>query len=160
MEQIAHFATLARRIAELLPEPPSPDDPFGYLAWEELVLTAAGRLGAQARLHLRVLSRRRADAPDSHRVTSQDLICLASLVEFGATPAAAQQLLDDIRHRITASQPLGVAVRADPGCMRSVDGLPLRAHCHPRVTASDRATRRHCREDLRSAPAVRSWSRL
>ena len=158
MEQIAHFTTLARRIAELLPEPPSPDDPFGYLAWEELVLTAAGRLGLQARLHLRTLSCRRAGTPDSHRVTWQDLIRLASLVEFGATPAAAQQLLDDIVHRITASEPLGVAVRADHGYMRSAAGHSLRTHCHPRVTDSGTATRPHCREDLRSAPAVRSWS--
>ncbi|MBV6757447.1 hypothetical protein [Rhodococcus opacus] len=158
MEQIAHFATLARRIAELLPEPPSPDDPFGYLAWEELVLTAAGRLGAQARLHLGALSHHSAGTPDSHRVTSQDLIRVASLVEFGATPAAAQQLLDDIVHRITASVPLGVAVRADHDYMRSADGLALRAHCHPRVTASDTATRRHRRRDLRSDPAVGSWS--
>lgn len=41
-----HVKELARRTAAVLPEPPSADDPFGYLAWEELVLDAATRLGA------------------------------------------------------------------------------------------------------------------
>ncbi|MFJ3667392.1 hypothetical protein ACIPSE_13140 [Streptomyces sp. NPDC090106] len=34
----------ARRAAELLPEPPAAHDSFGYLAWEELVLSTARRL--------------------------------------------------------------------------------------------------------------------
>ena len=35
---------LARKAAELLPEPPAAHDPFGYLAWEELVVSTARRL--------------------------------------------------------------------------------------------------------------------
>ncbi|MFJ9390861.1 hypothetical protein ACIRON_18690 [Nocardioides sp. NPDC101246] len=35
---------MARQVAPLLPEPPAPHDAFGYLAWEELVLTTARRL--------------------------------------------------------------------------------------------------------------------
>ncbi|MEX5635417.1 hypothetical protein [Parafrankia sp. FMc2] len=36
--------TVARRAAELLPEPPPAHDSYGYLAWEELVLSTARRL--------------------------------------------------------------------------------------------------------------------
>lgn len=36
--------TMARQVAPLLPEPPAPHDAFGYLAWEELVLSTARRL--------------------------------------------------------------------------------------------------------------------
>ena len=35
---------MARKAAELLPEPPAAHDPFGYLAWEELVVSTARRL--------------------------------------------------------------------------------------------------------------------
>ena len=35
---------MARKAAELLPEPPASHDPFGYLAWEELVVSTARRL--------------------------------------------------------------------------------------------------------------------
>ncbi|RMB83799.1 hypothetical protein [Streptomyces shenzhenensis] len=35
---------VAWRAAELLPEPPAAHDSFGYLAWEELVLSTARRL--------------------------------------------------------------------------------------------------------------------
>lgn len=35
---------IARQAAELLPEPPAAHDSFGYLAWEELVLSTAHRL--------------------------------------------------------------------------------------------------------------------
>lgn len=35
---------IARRAAELLPEPPAAHDAFGYLAWQELVLSTAQRL--------------------------------------------------------------------------------------------------------------------
>jgi hypothetical protein len=35
---------VARRAAELLPEPPAAHDSFGYLAWEDLVLSTARRL--------------------------------------------------------------------------------------------------------------------
>lgn len=36
--------TVARRAAELLPGPPPAHDGYGYLAWEELVLSTARRL--------------------------------------------------------------------------------------------------------------------
>jgi hypothetical protein len=39
---------MADRVAELLPEAPGAHDAFGYLAWEELVLSSARRI--QARL--------------------------------------------------------------------------------------------------------------
>jgi hypothetical protein len=35
---------MAHKAAELLPEPPAAHDPFGYLAWEELVVSTARRL--------------------------------------------------------------------------------------------------------------------
>lgn len=35
---------VAQRAADMLPEPPAAHDAFGYLAWEELVLSTARRL--------------------------------------------------------------------------------------------------------------------
>jgi hypothetical protein len=74
---------LARRAADLLPEPPAAHDAFGMLAWEELVLSTARRL--QAHLDVATLLapptaptlRRR---PASARLDADSLITLAVLL--------------------------------------------------------------------------------
>ncbi|WP_238005762.1 hypothetical protein KZZ52_43530 [Dactylosporangium sp. AC04546] len=74
-----HDATeLARRAADLLPEPPRAGDADGYRAWRDLVLSTAARIAAVADL-------RGLDIPASHaglsrysRVTWQTLLALAA----------------------------------------------------------------------------------
>lgn len=48
MDDWNRVAVLARRAADILPEPPAADDLDGYRAWEELVLYAAMRVSAIA----------------------------------------------------------------------------------------------------------------
>lgn len=85
---------LARRTASVIPEPPGAHDPFGYLAWEELVLGAAARLGAlspapaptdwsQGLLDI---------SPATGRLEAQALTSLAAVLYDGGTAAGAALL--------------------------------------------------------------------
>ena len=106
---------MARKAAELLPEPPAAHDPFGYLAWEELVVSTARRLQwlmadaefASPDAFPRALTRQAGTA----RLDAQALLTLAGLLATG----------DD-----TACE--GVLTQAVVTCL----GAPHGAHLHDR----------------------------
>jgi hypothetical protein len=95
MERFERVTVLAQRAAALLPEPPHEDDAFGFLAWEELVLTTARRIGDLAGDDLLKMSRACGTAPGSG-ITWQALVKLAVLQDaekFGiAAPTASPRL--------------------------------------------------------------------
>lgn len=87
---------MAGQVAALLPEPPASHDAFGYLAWEELVLTAAQRLRAylpdsalQRPVRLSPLSL----SPETGRLAAGSLAALASLLAHGVDTARCEALL-------------------------------------------------------------------
>lgn len=102
---------LAREIASLIPEPPAAHDPFGYLAWEEIVLGAATRLGAlgsdrrsaeslQGLLHISCVT---------GRLDAEALTTLAMVVQDAGTAAGEpllQMSVDAWRHRTRSVEPV------------------------------------------------------
>lgn len=78
MRQAERVTDLARRAAELLPEPPPADDTWGYREWEALVLDTAARLAGVAGVRACVPA---ALGPRARQpVTWQELLVLASVV--------------------------------------------------------------------------------
>ena len=71
---------LARRAARLLPAPPDTGDAFGMLAWEELVLATAKRLGMVARCDTRHLPPDVVMPAPGTKVTWQTLLKLGALL--------------------------------------------------------------------------------
>ncbi len=85
---------MARRAAELLPEPPPSHDAFGYLAWEELVLSTARRL--QRLLDDRTLGSRPLAVPTlavPGRLDGDALLALAVLLVHDDADSACSELL-------------------------------------------------------------------
>ncbi len=97
---------LARKAAELLPEPPAAHDAFGYLAWEELVVSTARRLqwllgdaamapspvtGAATTLTLQ---------PGTARLDGQALLTLSGLLAAGDDFACEGALIEAMAARV------------------------------------------------------------
>ncbi|WP_131831466.1 hypothetical protein [Pseudofrankia asymbiotica] len=86
--------TVARRAAGLLPEPPAAHDSYGYLAWEELVLSTAQRL--QRLLSHEALTTPPAAslalAPETGHLDAESLLTLAVLLAHDGEPLCAQLL--------------------------------------------------------------------
>lgn len=102
---------LARKAASVIPEPPAAHDPFGYLAWEELVLCTATRLGA---LDADPVPARRASgllhiSPVTGRLDAESLTALAVVVQDDSTSAGAallQMSVEAWRLRTRAMSPM------------------------------------------------------
>lgn len=89
---------MARQVAPLLPEPPAPHDAFGYLAWEELVLTTARRLRPyvlddDTTRHARLPALR--FSPVTGRLGAESLATLAIVLARDVDPASCEALLLD-----------------------------------------------------------------
>jgi hypothetical protein len=89
---------MARRVAPLLPEPPAAYDAFGYLAWEELVLTTARRLApylsaAVVDSPIRLPALR--FSPASGRLDAESVATLAVLLARDVDSASCESLLLD-----------------------------------------------------------------
>ena len=82
------MTTLARQAADLLPEPPAAHDAFGYLAWEELVVTTARRLAWIAGGDLGAIPA----GDDLHRDAATDRLDAATLLALAAVVAATSDV--------------------------------------------------------------------
>ncbi|MBM9464099.1 hypothetical protein JL108_11620 [Aeromicrobium sp. YIM 150415] len=95
---------LAHRAAELLPEAPAVDDAFGYLAWEELVLSTVGRLHWVSGNSLPVALE--SDVlldPKTIRLDVMSLLALTSLLASDATSHRCENALSDAVAAVRAS---------------------------------------------------------
>jgi hypothetical protein len=97
-------AALAQRAAELLVEPPEAHDAFGFLAWEELVLSTAARIGRIAGCALESPSDPgcEEEQPTTTSVTGAMLISLARLVR--TRPELAGERLAALANRRAAQR--------------------------------------------------------
>ncbi|TQC49224.1 hypothetical protein EEB14_11115 [Rhodococcus sp. WS4] len=87
---------MAGQVASLLPEPPAWHDAFGYLAWEELVLTAAQQLRAylpDAAFQGPVRRSPLSFSPETGRLAAGSLTVLAALLAHGVGTASCEALL-------------------------------------------------------------------
>jgi hypothetical protein len=90
---------LAQRAAELLPVPPAAHDAFGYLAWEELVMSTARRvhqLAGAPQLHPGHSGRAPACValePDAVRVSAGTLLRLGALLAVSDDTTACEGVL-------------------------------------------------------------------
>lgn len=103
---IERVASLAHRAAEVLPEPPAAHDAFGYLAWEELVLSTARRLADLADSAPSTSSHpSRYDVrldPASGALDAASLLALSTLLgETGDVGACSAALVGAVRERET-----------------------------------------------------------
>ncbi|MFC9552113.1 hypothetical protein ACFTWF_14775 [Rhodococcus sp. NPDC056960] len=87
---------MAGQVASLLPEPPASHDAFGYVAWEELVLTAAQWLRAylpDVALQGPVRRSRLSFSPETGRLATGSLTALATLLAHEVDTASCEALL-------------------------------------------------------------------
>jgi hypothetical protein len=118
------MATLADEAARLLPEPPAGHDAFGYLAWEELVLSTARRL-AQFGEFPEHGAGRVALGTRSHRLDGTSLLSLASLLVGHADATVAEESLSQAVIR-SEQVPWGTRVSRTFGTKAPASRRPLR----------------------------------
>jgi hypothetical protein len=104
---------MARQAAELLPEAPPIHDSFGYLAWEELVISVAERL----RPFLATSAAPVTEAPQprlspaSGRLTPTFLLTLASALDQDAAVCSCEALLFETVASVRSAESGSVLVR-------------------------------------------------
>ncbi|MGW5145744.1 hypothetical protein [Rhodococcus koreensis] len=87
---------MAGQVASLVPEPPAWHDAFGYLAWEELVLTAAQWLRAylpDAALQCPPRRSPLSFSPETGRLAAGSLTALATMLAHEVDTASCEALL-------------------------------------------------------------------
>lgn len=101
---IERVTSLARQAAYVLPEPPAAHDAFGYLAWEELVVSTARRLAHLADIAPSTSSHpSRGDVrldPATGALDAASLLALSALLaDTGDVGACSAALVGAVRDR-------------------------------------------------------------